>query len=246
MVFSPFSVIMCSRWYWNGGLHFGTKGSCLSPSRESYPIPSIYLASFPEQKCYSNVLGPTWLLSLICLEFFWTPLPSQFTPTSKTCRIITTSHGEAIFGHSDWSAMIPRMVWSFKMAHPTTEKTQCSLLTSFKLLLWVYLCFVSVASFFDWGFCFLLPVVADWVVSCLGSVVIYLAVVEFVICKLHPCVSVAELVVCSTCFGLVGPAVAKTHALYEKSVLVLSPCQLQWFLQKLLYPWQSLDSGTLD
>jgi len=42
-------------------------------------------------------------------------------------------------------------------------------------------------------------------------------VVEFVICKLHPCVSVAERVLSNACFGLVGPAVAKTHALYAKS-----------------------------
>jgi len=43
------------------------------------------------------------------------------------------------------------------------------------------------------------------------------AVVEFVTCKLHPYVSVAEHIICSTCFELVGSVVAKTRALYGKS-----------------------------
>jgi hypothetical protein len=36
--------------------------------------------------------------------------------------------------------------------------------------------------------------------------------VEFVIFTPHPCVSAAKSVVCSIRFGLVGPAVDKTHA----------------------------------
>jgi hypothetical protein len=65
--------------------------------------------------------------------------------------------------------MILRLLWSFKMAHPTTEKL--SALYS-KLLFCMNLYFVTV-SCFDWGFRFLLPVVADCAFSCLGCVILF-------------------------------------------------------------------------
>jgi len=118
------------------------------------------------------------------------------------------------------------MLWSFNLdgASYNRKKTQCLS----KLMFLSQFCF-------DWRFRFLLPVVADFAVSCSGSVrfAIYCVVVEFVICKLHPCVYVAECVLCNTFFGWVGPSVAKTHALCGKSG------------QCILYPvcwWQIVNS----
>jgi len=109
------------------------------------------------------------------------------------------------------------MLWSFNLdgASYNRKKTQC-------LTVWVNLCFVSVAP--------LLWLEVSLPTSCgcrfccqlLGICyavwfAIYLVVVEFVICKLHPCVSVAKCVLCNTCFGWVGPSMAKIHALCGKS-----------------------------
>jgi len=108
------------------------------------------------------------------------------------------------------------------MAHPTREKLSALYLHLFNLL-WTNLCFVSIASCFDWGFRFLLCICRlCWQSIGICYIVwfaIYLPVVEFVICTLHPCVTVsaAECAVCSICFGLVAPAVTKTHALYVES-----------------------------